>query len=359
MNEDASAAEPLLEELLSAATPEERFHLLREQERFHSLALAEVLLQQSAEAQLAAPDEALLLARLAGHLAPHLAPAQVADGVLARALCLEGNAHRLNGDLDLAAEAFVSAVPALVEPVNHAAFSRGLGLVRWEQGRPDEAVALLGYAVGLYELTADERDTTSLLQGVLLAELGFAGAAAEVLANIPPPNRHPALCGRAVLSLAGAVEEDAPNRDGYTRYLLEKGMSVYPLLAGDTDELTSLYRLEARAKARLGQTEEARATLGGLRNHYLETRDLPELALATIDLLALQVAAGEIPSVVPFRRDLETFEPEEGGPLAQQALDRMFASGAEDPWDGAWETGAWLLCMLRFSRIPTRPIQFA
>ncbi|HYU34974.1 MAG TPA: hypothetical protein VEW48_22720 [Thermoanaerobaculia bacterium] len=359
MNEEpAMPAEPLLTELLAAA-PEARHRLLA-QERFHSLDLAELLLQKSAESQLQATQDALRLARIAGHLASHLAPSEVADGVLACARCLEGNALRLDGEPELAAEAFVSAVPALQEPADHAVFSRGLGLVRWEQGRPDEALALFKYAGILFgEEAPAERDTTRLLQGVLLAELGFAQAAAEVLMNIPPPDRHPALCGRAVLSLAFAIEPEHPNRDGYTRYLLDKGVSVYPLLARDTEELNSLYRLEARVQAKLGRIEEARETLGGLRHHYLETGDLPELALVTIDLLALQAAAGELPSVVPFRSDLEGFEPEDGGPLALAAVDRMFATEAADPWESAFDAGAWLVRMLRFSRIPTRPIPFA
>src|SRR6266545_462152 len=167
MNEEpAMPAEPLLTELLAAA-PEARHRLLA-QERFHSLDLAELLLQKSAESQ--------------------LQPSEVADGVLACARCLEGNALRLDGEPELAAEAFVSAVPALQEPADHAVFSRGLGLVRWEQGRPDEALALFKYAGILFgEEAPAERDTTRLLQGVLLAELGFAQAAAEVLMNIPPP----------------------------------------------------------------------------------------------------------------------------------------------------------------------------
>lgn len=358
--EPAMPAEELLAELLAAPTPEACCHLFA-QERFQSLGLAELLLQRSAEAQRRATREALRLARLARHLAPRLEPPEVAARILASARCLEGNAHRLSGDHELAAEAFVCTVPALVEPAERAVFLRGLGLVRWEQGRPDEALALVCSAVWLFEEIEDvsEQATTSLLQGVLLTELGFAQAAAEFLVIFPLPDRHPALCGRAALHLAGAVEPDYPNRNDYTRYLLEKGVSVYPLLAGDTEELTSLYRLEARVQAKLGRREEARATLGGLRQHHLETRDLPELALTTLDLLALQAAAGEIPEVMAFRRDFEGFEPEEGGHYALMALDRMFATAAEDPWERAFAAGSWLLRMLRFSHIPTRPIPFA
>ncbi|HYU34083.1 MAG TPA: hypothetical protein VEW48_18160 [Thermoanaerobaculia bacterium] len=353
-------AEALRAELLAAATPEER-HRLLDQVRFHSLDLAELLLQRSAEAQLAEPAEALRFARLAGHVASRLTPAEVADRLHARAGCLEGNARRLSGDHELAAEAFVCTVPALVEPAERAAFLRGLGLVRWEQGRPDEALALVHGAVWTYDenRTASERAATSLLEGVLLMELGFVRGAARFLGSFLSPHRHPALCGRAALHLACAIEPECPNRDDSIRYFLDKGVSVYPLLANDTEELTSLYRLEARVQAKLGRREEARATLGGLRQHYLESRDLPELALATMDLLALQAAAGEIPGVMAFRRDLEGFEPEEGGLLALMALDRMFATTAEDPWERAFASGAWLLRMLRFSHIPTRPVPFA
>lgn len=352
-------AEPLLEELLAAATPQALDRLL-DQERFHSLDLAELLLRRSAEAQLQAPADAARLAQLAGHLAPHLAPAEGADGLLARARCLQGNALRLDGEPELAAEAFVSAVPALQEAADHAVFSRGLGLVRWEQGRPDEALALFKYAGILFgEEAPAERDKARLLAGVLLAEIGSARTAAETLAALPFPAVHPALCARAALSLAFTVSPENPGHDATTRSLLEKGVSLYPLLARDTEELTSLYRLEARVQAKLGRIEEARETLGGLRNHHLETGDLPELALTTMDLLALQAAAGELPSVMPFRRDLEGFEPEEGGPLALAAVDRMFSMEAADPWESAFEAGAWLVRMLRFSRIPTRPIPFA
>jgi tetratricopeptide (TPR) repeat protein len=358
--EPAMAAEESLAELLAAPTPEACCRLFA-QERFQSLDLAELLLQRSAEAQLRATREALRLARLARHLSPRLTPPEVAARILARARCLEGNALRLSGDHELAAEAFVCTVPALVEPAERAAFLRGLGLVRWEQGRPDEALALVHGAVWTYDenRTASERAATSLLEGVLLMELGFVRGAARFLGSFLSPHRHPALCGRAALHLACAVEPECPNRDDSIRYFLDKGVSVYPLLANDTEELTSLYRLEARVQAKLGRREEARATLGGLRQHYLEARDLPELALATMDLLALQAAAGEIPGVMAFRRDLEGFEPEEGGPLALMALDRMFALPAEGPWERALAAGAWLLPMLRFSHIPTRPVPFA
>lgn len=352
------SAEALREELLAAATPEARHRLLG-QERFHSLDLAELLLQRSAEAQLPSPEEALRLARLAGQLAPRLTPEEAASGFLARAQCLQGNAHRLNGDLELAAEALVWAVPSLLEEADRAAFSRGLGLVRWEQGRTDEALALLSHARSLYGDEAPaERDASRLLVGVLLAELGCPRAAAETLSILPLPANHPALGARAALSLACSVLPEHPDHDAIAGSLLSHARALFPAV-GDEEGVYSLFRLEARVQAKLGRREEARMVLRSLRVHYREARDLPELALATIDLLALQVAAGELPSVVAFRRDFEGFDPEDGGDLVLTALDRMFTAGAEDPWDRSWRIGAWLFRMLRFSRIRTRPIPFA
>lgn len=77
------------------------------------------------------------------------------------ARALRGNALRIRGELEKAAAAFSQAASYLAWPFEsavRAAYCRALSLLRWEQGRLDEAAALLVEAGRAAELPRLLRD---------------------------------------------------------------------------------------------------------------------------------------------------------------------------------------------------------
>ncbi|HWM91817.1 MAG TPA: hypothetical protein VN493_13715 [Thermoanaerobaculia bacterium] len=121
--------------------------------RFRRLDLAELLLVQSESVQASCPKMSRELARAAQLVAaqPYAVPtAARLDSILARSLCLQGNACRLLRDLAGAEERFEEVVLYLTGEtlsVERAMYCRLLSSLREEQGRLDESMALLWRAV--------------------------------------------------------------------------------------------------------------------------------------------------------------------------------------------------------------------
>jgi tetratricopeptide (TPR) repeat protein len=138
-----------------------------------NLRLAELLLEESGRLQPGEPEVSEELARLALLIATAShAPEAAArvEGVKALGYCLLGNARRLQEDLAEAEEAFRDAAFHLVQPPDsceRAFYCRMLALLRREQGRMEEAVALLWRAAGIYRGAGETAE-----EGACLAELG-------------------------------------------------------------------------------------------------------------------------------------------------------------------------------------------
>src|SRR5436853_3514437 len=142
-------AAKLLAELMDAPL-DAQARLLREA-RFQNLDLLDLLLEASQDAQ---PGDAVRsedLSHLAARLAAALAEMEPeASAALPRAFCLGANARRLGRDVEGADALLGKAAPFVEFPGERAVYSRIAGLVRWEQGRIDEAEALLRHAARLF-----------------------------------------------------------------------------------------------------------------------------------------------------------------------------------------------------------------
>jgi tetratricopeptide (TPR) repeat protein len=167
--------EILLDELLKLQ-PEPRSKVIRAP-RFQRADLLDLILDKSEKTAAGDPPEASRLAALAVELGIAIR-ASVEDppggNRLVKALLLLGSTHRLGGDRNMAERAFGSAAYLLTRgstPFERARVCRGIGLLRWEEGRLDEAAALLLHASRLYQESAELPE-----EGACLALLGLLHA---------------------------------------------------------------------------------------------------------------------------------------------------------------------------------------
>ena len=289
--------EGLLDELL--ARPREQHFALLDEPPFEEGLLVGPLLRRSRQEQLREPELAEHLAVLAARLAGRTLDDAGLRKALVRAGLLKGNARRLAGRLEEAHQALAQG-SFLGSPLAELArLQRAVGLVRWEQGRLEEAVFELEGAVQMFfaaRRCAEEGETLVLL-GLLEAEAGLlpqcTGSLLSGLRRLPAEGR-PWLVARGCLTLAGAFA--ALGCADEADHLLRKGRELIPAV-DDPAEATFLYGLEGAALAARGEVEEACALLRPVRTRHLIEARLPEAAIASLDLalaLAEQGGAGEI-----------------------------------------------------------------
>ncbi|HEX7184568.1 MAG TPA: hypothetical protein VF756_22265 [Thermoanaerobaculia bacterium] len=364
MEEPRAEAAVLLERLME--TPVGRRHRLLDKPELQRFDLVELLLEESHRLQLPDPGRAEELAALAAILSERVRnPVEPARSAHARALCLEGNACRLQGELERA-DSPLSYAHFFVETVaDRAVYSRTVGLLRWEQGRLDEALALLRHAGRLFA-----EDQLGLEHGVCLLLLGLAcseweGPAAAVKPLLHgwatmEPAAYPWLSMRAGLTLSGCLAEEGQAEAA--RATLGDAVRLYPRLR-EPGEVLRAFRLEARAKARLGRLDEAENLLEGLRRKLLEERsDLPELALASLELGFVLAATGRRQRIEALAREIEErFEPEDGRDMAAGTLRGLEGTLAEghSPAVSVWSWTSDLLRLLRFHDVRIEPLPFA
>lgn len=356
-------ADRLMEELLGA--PAERRRALLGEARFRSPDLVESLLEESQAAQLRDPGRAAEAAEAAARLAARLpGGGEAAGGAAARARCLQGNALRLAGAREAAERAFADAAPFLDDPFDRAVFCRGLAVLRWEQGRLDEAAALLQHASSLFDedgLAAESADGLLLL-GLIHAERGdpcrallplLCGRAAA------DPGLRPWLSVRAGLTLAACCAEAGEEEKAHAA--LAQAVRLYPLVR-DADEVLCAFRLEAHVRARIGDPAEAEGLLEGLRRKLAEPSRLPELALASIDLALVLAGSGREGEIGRLVEDLESRASAlpEAGPAAQvlRELEREIRLGG-DPRSSAAGAAVRLRRALRSRGLTVEPLPFA
>jgi tetratricopeptide (TPR) repeat protein len=153
---DTKRAGSLLTELL-AQPAARRVALVASERRFVSSALAERLLDQAAAGAADAPWESEQLAELALAIGGRLPRpgGVVRDEILGRSWTWIGEARRLRGDLSVSEAAHLGAVRHLeMLPLLSAAraeYCRLLARLRREQGRDEEALALIARATELYD----------------------------------------------------------------------------------------------------------------------------------------------------------------------------------------------------------------
>ena len=336
--------------------------------RFHRADLLELMLLRAGDAQSCSPEEAARLAGLAIEIAERLHDdPETAHSTFVRACCLTANSFRLAGQLGLANDALRKCVSAL-DPLPgrdeylRALFCRALALVRWEQGRLDEALTLLRQAWRLFGGDRSEQITCSLLLCLLHDEMGLPE---KVFASVSPhlgewfePSCRPWLTSRAMLTFAAATPE--------TRLIaliaVEQGVRFQGFVA-DTQEQLRLFALEGKARARLGFFDEAEQMIDAVRRQHLADRRLFELTLSSLDLLAQRIAAGERTGVAALSADIESLHdlPSARADLALVAIDRFAFSLTRPacPWTSQRSAATWYIQAHRLQGPPPPPLPFA
>jgi tetratricopeptide (TPR) repeat protein len=287
------AVERLLEELMQA--PRGRRLGMVQQGRFRSLDLLDRLLEESHASQLAEPAGAAELARLAARLASVFgAGDEEAAAALPRAFCLGANARRLEGRPNAAEAVLAKAAPFLSGRMERAFYCRTLALLRWEQGRTDEAEALLQHAACLFAADGQDRDVGACLTllGLVLQEEGGYGDALSLLARgwaEMDRDGRPLLALRGGLALAACLAQ--AEQAERARGVLNEAWRLYPQVL-DPAEMLRIYWLEGRVLARLGDREEALHVLESVRRQLFDEPSPAEAALVTLDLALALAESG-------------------------------------------------------------------
>ena len=301
---ERAAAPGLVGELL-AVPAGEREALLR-RGRFQTIAVCELLIEQSFAEGFQDPVRARELAGLAVQVADRLDlllyGRSVVQDFRARAWAYLGNARRLGSDLRGAEEAISRAErfsgEGSADPLEEARVLDLKASLLGDQGRLEEAAELLDVVVDIYEDIRDvHRQGRALIsKGLFLAYAGrpeqgldWISRGLERIRGEQEPrlvlmaNHNLAWC----LADCGRAEEARRHLDG-----------VRPLYEGFSDPWTlRLAWLEARIAAGLGRRDEAERRFHELRDAFLEQRLGYDASIVTLDLAVLYLEQGRTAEV--------------------------------------------------------------
>lgn len=359
--ERRAAVEELRHDLMGLSAAERR----RLDRRFHSEDLIDLLLKDSQAVQIRDPEDAAHLAGLALLVAEEMRDKKrLGSDAVVRAGRMQANARRLLGELGEAEHGFAKARFHLDDDSpERPFFCRSLALLRCEQQWIDEAIALLHHAASLFDdrQAEEEEGATLLLIGLLSAKTAPLGRRLPPLTRgwrMSRPARHPwlSLCGGFML--AALLGEAGPPEQG--RQVLSEANALYGLVREESQILQG-YRLEAVARARLGEICEAEDLLDAVRRKQLERRDVPELALTTLELAALRAELGRVEEIASLGADLAGFDPEEGGTFAVEAITALQTdlAGGTPPRQAAARAAMELRRMCCLFDVPLDPVPFA
>ncbi len=363
-NRRQKAAGQLLAELTSVP-PARQAELLR-QARFQDLDLLDLLLEASQDAQPADPARAEDLSLLAVRLAADLSEEEPeAAAALPRAFCLGANARRLRQDVTGADAMLAKAAPFVEFPGERALYCRIAALVRWEQGRADEADALLRHAVRLFAeegLVAEEACCLGLLGLLQMEQRGLGDPLPALLDGWVEMSREhrPAVALRVVLSSALCLAERG-QMDRARMKLREAWRLISQV--GDSRELLRAAWLEARVLGRLGQREEALQMLESVHTRLFLEPSPAEAALVSIDLGLVLAESGRAAEIEALAEALRKSFPDEAPLIVATGGLLRFAELALDAEPGlpalARHAAATMIRTFRVARLSLQPMPFA
>lgn len=339
------AAGDLLDELL--ACPKELRTAVLGEERFRSSAFLDLLLEECHSALPFDPVRGDQIAGAATILGRHFEQEGTTDPEFelerkCRAYCLGGTSRRLLRD-HRGAETYFEQVAFMdVGRTARAFFCRGLALLRWDQGRFDEAAALLHHAARLFRRDGCMRDKSVCLAlaGLLaLEQMTFSEAAGLLETALPnlDAERQPWLACGATLGRALSLLEQG-FAAGEVRTARELAWRHYAGVPHG-EAMVGLHWLEGRVAAGLGDTADAEHLLDSVRRKLLTARRLPEATLATMDYGEVLAGAGRQPEIESLMEELaDTFN---GWPGLDLALGTL-AGLAADAQDGPLDHTLWL-----------------
>jgi len=293
-------AEALFDELITHPVPR-REVLVRNSERFRSLALAQKILGASRETSFDDAREGEALAALALAILDTadagLYGRRLLDDLRARGLAYLGNALRLANDLDGADRAFsegLGFIEQTSDPAEEAGFLHLYASLRKHQRRFDEAAGLLQQAAVLYEEVGDSEKLARVLTtlGSQYLDQGSAQQAEEALTEAlrhvdPLSDPRTALYIQHNLTLCLAESD---------RYLEAQRVfrNTQPLYDRFPDRVTRLRArwLEGILAAGTGRHERAEELIAAVQEEFLE-QGLPyDAALAGLERAALYAKLG-------------------------------------------------------------------
>jgi tetratricopeptide (TPR) repeat protein len=331
-------ADSLLADLLGYPKNEQDKAL--QESRFQSQELLVLLLETSHEAQPQDCERSEALAVLASRLTAHLRREmdEILSALFFTRAAVHGNALRLRGELAAAEDQLGRAAHFLAWPFessDRAAYCRALALLRWEQGRLDEAEALLQHAArGFQEYYLPQEEGACLaLLGLLCLEQNRTKAAVRCLQTgraALAPEARPWLTVRAGLSLAlGLADLGQAER---AQAVLKETWWRYGLVRDESEHVRICW-LEGKVCARLGLNEEAEAILSGVRGKLISEYSLPEAVFCSLDLAPLLVESGRSTELRLLLQDIEqTFAAEPAGlDATRRAFDLLIANLADVP----------------------------
>jgi tetratricopeptide (TPR) repeat protein len=358
------AAGKLFAEL--AGAPLDAQAALLRQERFQNLDLLDLLLEESQDSQPADPPRAEDMAHLAARLASTLADEEPeAVAALPRAFCLGANARRLGGEVEGADAMLAKAAPFVEFSGERAVYCRVAALVRWEQGRIDEAEALLRHAARLFAaegLGGDEASCRGLLGLLQMEEPGLDDPLPALLEGWSETGRglRPGVALRVGLSAALCQAERG--RPEQARSTLRESWRLLAEIS-DPRETTRAFWLEARVLGRLGESLEALQILESVRQKLFTEPSPAEAALASIDLGLLLAESGRAGEIEILAEALRTSFPGEAMLIVSAGGLLRFAelalAGEPDPRLMARHAAATMRRTFRVARLSLQPMPFA
>lgn len=290
---DGLGVRQLMNELLGADAGRRRELVI--EERFRSLALAELLLIESERFEEVSPGKAEELAEAARTIADQAYPAELlprADRVLLRAYAIQANTRRLSRDFHGAEVCFERAMSVLAGPAGAAErgfYCQRLASLREEQGHREEAAALLGRALELFREEGDAR-----AEAVCLCRLGFLalgsddpGRASRLFVQargLLAPGIWRARCGLGLALCLASLGRPEEARDLWEHSRISVDVDPRALLELDW--------LEGRLAVLLGDHEGAVGRLNSVRRRLFIQRRLLDAALCSLDLARAFAAAG-------------------------------------------------------------------
>ncbi len=303
---ERTAAPRLLDELLQRPVAE-RGAVVHVGRRFQSLAVCDLLLDESCDAGSHDSGEAIALAELGILVADHLDTRYYGSAVVhdmkSRAWAYLGNARRLAADF-AGAEQALSFAESLAEdgsadPLEEARLLDLKALLLGDQGWFEEAAEMLDTVVEIYEDVKDlhRKGRTLISKGVYLGCSGRPHEAVELIAQGLAQ-----LDGELEPRLALAARQELAwflNECGWC----ERAQSLLdscrrsPGAWGDarTELHTELHMdwLETRIALRSGRWQEAEHRLGGLLQRCVVAGLGYEAALVMLDLVTLHLELGQ------------------------------------------------------------------
>jgi tetratricopeptide (TPR) repeat protein len=301
---ERTAAPRLLAELLQRPAAD-RAAAVRTGRRFQSLALCDLLLDESCDAGSHDSSEAIALAELGILVADHLDTRYYGSAVVhdmkSRAWAYLGNARRLTADF-AGAEQALRFAEALAEdgsadPLEEARLLDLKAVLLGDQGWFEEAAEMLDTVVEIYEDVKDlhRKGRTLISKGVYLGCSGRPQQAVELIPQglaLLDGELEPRLALAARQELAWFLNECG--RCEHAQSQLDSCRHALHVLGAGADTRTELRLewLETRIAQRSGRWQEAEQRLGGLLQRFVAAGLGYEAALVMLDLVTLHLDLG-------------------------------------------------------------------